>query len=73
MKSRATDVIRETASSLGNTVAVCRKYYVHPRVFAADASGELHAFWRRRRRAHKNSIYSPEELVLLDLLKSSGE
>lgn len=35
----ATDVLREVAASLRNTVAVCRKAYVHPRVLQACGAG----------------------------------
>ena len=34
-------VIRDVAAELGNTPAVCRKSYVHPRVLEAFAAGEL--------------------------------
>lgn len=33
--------LRETAKVLGNTLAVCRKYYVHPKVIDAYQQGEL--------------------------------
>lgn len=33
--------LRETATVLGNTLAVCRKYYVHPKVIEAWQAGEL--------------------------------
>lgn len=33
--------LRETAAMLGNTLAVCRKYYVHPRVIEAYLEGAL--------------------------------
>jgi DNA topoisomerase IB len=33
--------LRETAEVLGNTLAVCRKYYVHPRVIEAYERGVL--------------------------------
>ena len=36
-------VIREVATELGNTPAVCRKSYVHPRVIEAFAAGEMPA------------------------------
>ncbi len=36
-------VIRTVAEALGNTPAVCRKSYVHPRVIAAFLAGELPA------------------------------
>jgi DNA topoisomerase-1 len=34
-------VIRDVAGTLGNTPAVCRKSYVHPKVIEAFAAGEL--------------------------------
>ncbi len=33
--------LRETAKVLGNTLAVCRKYYVHPKVIEAYQDGSL--------------------------------
>jgi DNA topoisomerase I len=35
------DVGRYTAAMLGNTLAVCKRYYIHPRVIQAFESGEL--------------------------------
>lgn len=35
------DVGKQTAKVLGNTVAVCKRYYIHPRVIEAFAAGEL--------------------------------
>jgi DNA topoisomerase-1 len=40
-KREITDAIRATASELGNTLAICRKCYVHPRVVEAYATGKL--------------------------------
>ncbi|HUR54791.1 MAG TPA: DNA topoisomerase IB [Gemmataceae bacterium] len=37
----AVDVIRDVAAELGNTPAVCRKSYIHPRVGEAFAAGAL--------------------------------
>lgn len=37
----ANDVLREVARRLGNTLAVCRKSYVHPGLMAAAAEGGL--------------------------------
>ena len=48
---RATEVLREVAASLRNTIAVCRKSYVHPRVLQACLDGgsiEVDAVLRRR-------------------------
>jgi DNA topoisomerase-1 len=41
-------VIREVAEALGNTPAVCRKSYVHPRVVEAFAAGKLSRGRRQR-------------------------
>jgi DNA topoisomerase-1 len=44
------EVGRHTARVLGNTLAVCKRYYVHPKVFDAFASGKLAAYKRQRAR-----------------------
>jgi DNA topoisomerase IB len=36
-------VVKEVAQALGNTVAVCRKAYIDPAVFAGWRDGSLHA------------------------------
>jgi DNA topoisomerase-1 len=38
-----TDAIREVANQLRNTIAVCRKCYVHPDVIHAYLAGALRA------------------------------
>jgi DNA topoisomerase I len=40
-KRRLLEAVSEAASQLGNTIAVCRRCYVHPQVFAAYADGSL--------------------------------
>src|SRR5690606_19463491 len=40
--------IKEVSAGLGNTVAVCRKYYVHPDVLDAYREGALLEYLRRR-------------------------
>lgn len=40
-KIREAAVIKQVAETLGNTVAVCRKYYVNPCVFEADRCGKI--------------------------------
>lgn len=40
-KRAVTAAVRETASDLGNTMAVCRKSYIHPGILTAAESGEL--------------------------------
>jgi DNA topoisomerase I len=45
------DALHKTARRLGNTVAVCRRHYVHPRVIDAFAAGRLARLKTRRRGA----------------------
>lgn len=66
-KSRHVLVVKETASHLRNTVAVCRKYYIHPMILESDRSGKLHELWKSCR---KCSNYEREERVLIKLLAS---
>jgi DNA topoisomerase-1 len=40
-KKIVVEAIRSAAAALGNTVAVCRKYYVHPLVIEAFEAGRL--------------------------------
>jgi DNA topoisomerase-1 len=42
------EAIREVASALGNTPAICRASYVHPALLEAYAAGELTGPARRR-------------------------
>lgn len=58
-KARHVSVIKETARHLHNTVAICRKYYIHPKVLEADREGHLHKLWKKCK---------DEEVLLLKLL-----
>ena len=40
-KRKVTQAVKAAAKALGNTVSVCRKYYVHPAVLTAFAEGDL--------------------------------
>ena len=40
-RRRVRDVVGEVAEALGNTVAVCRKCYIHPAVIAGYDAGTL--------------------------------
>lgn len=59
-------MIKEAASSLGNTVAVCRKYYVHPNVFKAFAEGRLHKVAARIKKGEQ--WLTREEKLLLEIV-----
>ncbi|MFV3415244.1 DNA topoisomerase IB [Pseudomonas nitroreducens] len=58
------EIIGQVASELGNTPAICRKCYVHPRVIEAFLAGELVNLRKARKRKH----LSAEEATLLAFL-----
>ncbi len=41
-KRAVTAAIRETAAKLNHTLSTCRKYYIHPAIFASYGTGELY-------------------------------
>ena len=68
-KKQVTATIKEVAEALGNTPAVCRKYYVHPLVIDAYQDGTLtdvlrHLKWLR----HDNGLH-PEERLVIEVLR----
>ena len=44
LKKNVSQMTREVAAQLGNTVTVCRKYYIHPRVIERYMEGSLAKF-----------------------------
>jgi len=58
-------VIAAVAEELGNTAAVCRKCYIHPRILEAFAAGELRLTPARKGRAG----LSPSESAVLAFLR----
>jgi DNA topoisomerase I len=57
--------LQQVAARLGNTVAICRKCYVHPSVLEVYSAGEL----RLRRLASKDGGLRPEEAATLRFLQ----
>ena len=62
-------VVAQVAGRLGNTIAVCRKCYIHPAVFQAFERGRLKLKSRSRRRV---TGLSPAEKSVLQLLKPTS-
>lgn len=58
------ETITQVASELGNTPAVCRKAYIHPRVFEAWREGRLHHLGDARPAAALPSPRRAERLAL---------
>jgi DNA topoisomerase-1 len=67
-KKQLMQAFRETAEALGNTVTVCRKYYVHPAIVELFVEGRLAAACGRAdsRGATRMQLY---ERLLLRILK----
>ena len=57
--------LQQVAARLGNTVAICRKCYVHPAVLDAYAAGAL----RLRRVSAKDDGLRPEEAATVRFLQ----
>jgi DNA topoisomerase I len=65
--------VRIVAERLKNTVNVCRKYYIHPRIFEAYMQGELHRLLSSVKPVRAAVAgYSPGELVVLELLRKTS-
>jgi len=66
-----TEVIGEVARKLGNTVAVCRKYYIHPYLIQLFENDTLDIFKVAPSRSRKPGYLSQDEKVLLKILKKA--
>jgi DNA topoisomerase-1 len=67
-QKRIVQAIDVVAGRLGNTRAVCRKCYVHPRILDAYAAGDLPAALRRPERARKGHGLSTHEAAVAAML-----
>jgi len=67
----ANEVLRDVASRLGNTLAVCRASYVHPTVLETFASGALHETWHTGPTRARNRVTAAERRLLLLLSSAS--
>lgn len=65
LKKRHITIIKETAAHLRNTVAVCKKYYIHPVVFAADEKNTLEKICKK---CNSTSKYMQKEELILEKL-----
>lgn len=63
------EAVKETASALGNTPAVCRQYYVHPDVLGAFRAGDLAGRLARRNAGNTPEGLRPPEAAVLDMLR----
>ncbi|MFN3598084.1 MAG: DNA topoisomerase IB, partial [Rubricoccaceae bacterium] len=61
--------IADVSAALGNTRAVCRRYYVHPDVLGAYRGGTLGQALRRRHAGNTPAGLEPAEAAVLALLR----
>jgi DNA topoisomerase-1 len=66
-KRCVTRAIRHAAASLGNTLTVCRKYYVHPDVAELFLEGELAAYCRPPIGKRARGLAAHEQTLLVVL------
>ena len=67
-KKKVIEVLDSVAQKLGNTRAVCKKYYVHPTVLAAAEEGSIWLYKDAKTVKYKN--LNPEEKALMHLLEN---
>jgi len=68
-KKRIIQAFDLVAKRLGNTRAVCKKYYVHPVIEELYSSGRLETFFREKN--ENRDQFSEAENILLKILETS--
>jgi DNA topoisomerase I len=67
-------VIKNVSKKLFNTVAICKKYYIHPSVLEAYRKNKLFTEFKKNRteiKKKKYKSYSLYELIVLNILRKS--
>jgi DNA topoisomerase-1 len=66
-------LVKNVARSLGNTVAICRKYYIHPFVKAELEKRNLDQYMQKARKRYENEEELDEkEKLVLTILRSKA-
>jgi len=68
LKAHVNETLDAVSKHLGNTRAVCRKYYVHPTILDLFQTRKLDSFFQKK--AARRG-YEPEEALLMQVLESS--
>ncbi|MEZ4616048.1 MAG: hypothetical protein R2867_11180 [Caldilineaceae bacterium] len=66
------EAVKQVADVLGNTPAVCRKYYIHPAILDAYLAGDLSKSYRRMAKKAENDLQQAYEATVLQILKQMG-
>jgi DNA topoisomerase I len=70
-KKKIVEALDIVAKRLGNTRSVCKKYYVHPRIFDLYCSKELEKYCEKKTE-QADSKLSEDECILLKILASAA-
>lgn len=72
-KKNTVQMIKDVAEKLGNTQAVCRKYYIHPQIAESYSKGKLLDLLKKYQKAadSKDGLY-PEEMAVMALLRKQA-
>ena len=68
-KRNVAAMVKAVAAKLGNTTAVCRKYYIHPAVIDCYLRGDLSQYLLRN---NAKGDLNPEEVAVLKLIKAQS-
>ncbi|HRH31708.1 MAG TPA: DNA topoisomerase IB [bacterium] len=68
-KREVNRAVKVAATALGNTAAVCRKCYIHPKLFELYVSGDLHFSHSLRQARRRYSGLHHDELEFVNLLE----
>ncbi len=66
-KKLETTLVKLVARELNNTVTVCRKYYIHPKVLKVVVSGNIQDYLPQKE-IDKSNEYSREELIVMNII-----
>ena len=69
-KKRTVQVLDIVAKRLGNTRAVCKKYYIHPIIDELHSNGNLETFFQKKKDSATDQ-FSEAEFILMQILQNS--
>jgi DNA topoisomerase-1 len=70
-KANIVRAVDQVAQALGNTRAVCRRYYIHPLILTEYMRGQVVPAAKRRRRTKSEDRLRDDEMVVLRFIRES--
>src|SRR5690606_29794280 len=73
-KKNMVAVLDIVAKQLGNTRAVCKKYYVHPLILSLYENGSIEKYFKEPEQLQKNNgdaSLTADEIIILKILKTA--